>query len=740
MERIASVVVDLALDREFDYLIPDSLASQVDIGTQVEVPFGRTRKRGFVIGLKDKSEWPNLKPLGKVVGDKPLIQKEILKLAQWMADYYAAPIEQVVKTVLPSAVRKKDAKFKEVLFVIPTELASDEEAAAPLRKKAPKQAAALDVLIASGTLPLAEVAKAAGAPASAIRALEDKGFVRITKEPMARDPLAGQNFLRTKNLTLTPEQSVALARTVEAIDTGKPPVILLFGVTGSGETEVYLQSIEYALKQGKGAIVLVPEIALTPQTVERFHSRFGNEIGVLHSHLSDGERHDEWHKIRDGKVKVVVGARSALFAPVENLGLIVVDEEHEQSYKQEETPRYNARDIAVMRGHLQGCAVMLGSATPSVESFYNAHQGKYACVNLSGRVDDRKMPVIRVVDMRAEHELTGEFSVLSRDLTAGIHERIARGEQVMIFLNRRGYATSMICTKCGYVEECNNCSVSMTYHRKADELACHLCGDMRQVPKRCPAPGCGDPDFKQKGLGTEKIESILMGMFKKAVVRRMDSDTMTRKDSYQQILGQFRTGKIDILVGTQMIAKGLHFPNVTLVGVINADTTLHMPDFRAGERTFQLITQVSGRAGRGEVSGEVFVQTYTPTHPAIQASRTLDYDNFIDQELEFRKMLKYPPFSHMVCVTIRSPDEALVQLTATEFYKMLEPMLEDEHVIVASPTPAPIAKMKGSYRFQIIMRAEFTRRMTIPLRHALKHFKWPSKVQVAVDVDALSLV
>ena len=740
MGKVARVVVDLALDREFDYLVPDHLQNLVSIGTQVEVPFGRTRKRGFILGLKDKSEFPELKPLGKLVGEKPLIQPEILELAQWMADYYAAPIEQVIKTVLPSAVRKKDAKFKEVLFVVPTELASDEEKAAEVRKRAPKQAAALDVLIATGTLSLAELAKAADAPTSAVRALEDKGFVRITKEPMARDPLAGQNFLRTKNLVLTPEQEVALDRTIHALENGDPKVILLFGVTGSGKTEVYLQAIEYALKRDKGAIVLVPEIALTPQTVERFHARFGDEIGVLHSHLSDGERHDEWHKIRDGKVRVVVGARSALFAPVENLGLIVVDEEHEQSYKQEETPRYNARDVAVMRGHLQGCAVMLGSATPSVESFHNAHLGKYECVNLSGRVDDRKMPVIRVVDMRHEHELQGEFSIFSRDLIAAIHERIARHEQVMIFLNRRGFATSLICSKCGYVEECVNCSVAMTYHRKTDVIACHLCGDVRKVPNRCPEKTCADPEFKKKGMGTERIESIMKAMFKKAVVRRMDSDTMTRKDSYQQILGQFRTGKIDILIGTQMIAKGLHFPNVTLVGVINADTTLHMPDFRAGERTFQLITQVSGRAGRGEIAGEVFLQTYTPSHPAIQAARSLDYDTFMDQELEFRRALKYPPFSHMVCVTIRCPDEALGELTASHFYKLLEPMLDSVHVVSASPTVAPIAKMKGSFRFQIIMRAQYTRRMTIPLRHALKQFKWPSKVHFTVDVDALSLM
>jgi primosomal protein N' (replication factor Y) len=381
-------------------------------------------------------------------------------------------------------------------------------------------------------------------------------------------------------------------KAIEKPTEAKP--ILLFGVTGSGKTEVYLQGIQHALDQGKGAIMLVPEISLTPQTLERFRGRFGNEIAVLHSHLSEGERHDEWHRIRSGKARIVVGARSALFAPVENLGVILVDEEHEGSYKQEEAPRYHARDVAVMRGKMHKAAVVLGSATPSVESYHNALRGKYELVRLSRRVDDRQMPNLRIIDMRLDSGVSGKPGILSRDLVDAVRLRMDRGEQTMLFLNRRGFSTSMICPTCGHVATCPNCSVSLTFHKHAGELRCHYCGEAQRVPDRCPNAECRDPAFKFSGTGTERVESIIRQCFPHAVIQRMDRDTMTAKDSYRKVLGDFRTGKIDILVGTQMIAKGLHFPNVTLVGVINADTTLNIPDFRAAERTLQLLIQVAG--------------------------------------------------------------------------------------------------------------------------------------------------
>jgi primosomal protein N' (replication factor Y) len=510
-------------------------------------------------------------------------------------------------------------------------------------------------------------------------------------------------------------------------------------VTGSGKTEVYLQAIDYVLKQDRGAIVLVPEIALTPQTVDRFRGRFGDIVAVLHSHLSEGERHDEWHRVHEGHARIVIGARSALFAPIRKLGLIVVDEEHEHTYKQEEAPRYHARDVAVMRGHLEKVAVVLGSATPSLESYHNALRGKYARADMPLRVDEQKMPVMRIVDMRQEMAREGRINVLSRDLVNAIQERLHRAEQTLLFLNRRGYATSLVCPKCGYVAQCDQCSVSLTYHRPSDRLICHICGAAQPVPSACPDPACRDPSFRYAGMGTQRVEDVVARLFPKATVQRMDSDTMTRKESYRKTLGDFRTGKIDILIGTQMIAKGLHFPNVTLVGVIYADLSLHMPDFRAGERTFQLLTQVAGRAGRGDVVGEVIVQTFTPYHPAIQAARRLDYQGFCDQELEYRKELYYPPFSHLICITLRGPVEERVVFSGQALVKALQPLV-GERVIMAGPTPAPLARAKGAFRHQIMMRSLSAKAMVEPLKQVLRGFAWPKDVDYAVDVDALSLL
>jgi primosomal protein N' (replication factor Y) len=739
--RIARVIVDIALDREFDYLIPAELDSAVRSGAQVRVPFGRREVKGYVVGLADTSDHDQakLKPILGLVGKKALVEDNILALARWISDYYLAPIERCVRTVLPGAVRKKGTAFKERLFVIALDKAGDAEAVAALRKAAEKQAAAIDTLVPRREMFLQELAYEAGVSSQAIRGLEKKGFVRIVREAQLRDPHDGMELLRTQPLGLMPQQAAALERVKACIDTLKPPVVLLHGVTGSGKTEVYLQAISHAMASGRGAIVLVPEIALTPQTVERFRGRFGDCIAVLHSHLSEGERHDEWHRIHEGKATIAIGARSALFAPVKDLGLIVVDEEHEPTYKQEEAPRYNARDVAVMRGHMEKCAVVLGSATPSLESWYNARKGKYELVHMPLRVDEQKMPAMRIVDMRGEKEREGRINVLSRDLCTAIEDRIGRAEQTMLFLNRRGFATSLICPKCGYVATCDQCSVAYTFHKAANRLICHICGTVKDVPSRCPEPACRDPSFRFAGIGTQRVEDVIAKIFSKARVQRMDSDTMTRKDAYRTTLGDFRSGKIDILIGTQMIAKGLHFPNVTLVGVINADLSLHMPDFRAGERTFQLLTQVAGRAGRGDVVGEVIVQTFTPFHPAIQAARRLDYDGFCDQEVEARKELDYPPFSHVVCMTLRGAVEEKVSLTAATFMKQLKPLL-DRSVIAGDPTPAPMAKAKGLFRYQMIFRAPTTRRMVEPLRALLKTFAWPDDVEFAVDVDALSLM
>jgi primosomal protein N' (replication factor Y) len=763
---IAKVVVDVAVDKEFDYLIPAALEGQVALGSRVNVSFGSRQTQGYVVGFSKTSAHPELKAIESVVGSKPYIKEALLKLARWMGDYYCAPVELAVQAVLPGAVRNQKAKFKEQLFVeLVGQAQQDDQPRSPTRwtpvslpasdragdsavhlegclvstpsPRAPKQAAALALLTEQGGMFLHDLVKQSGADAGTVRALERKGLVRIGKQASLRDPLSHHNILPTVSLALMPEQAAALAVVTQSVDTLQPPVILLHGVTGSGKTEVYLQAIAHALKQGKGAIVLVPEIALTPQTIERFRGRFGDTVAILHSHLSSGERHDEWHRIHDGEALIAIGARSAVFAPVKDLGLIVVDEEHENTYKQEEAPRYNARDVAVMRGRLEGCAVVLGSATPALESFHNARTGKYRLVEMKHRVDHRSMPFMRIVDMRVEAEKTGRVSVFSRDLVEAVRRRLDKAEQVMLFLNRRGYATSLTCPKCGYVAMCGQCSIALTYHRHDELLKCHVCGDVHRVPERCP--GCQDPAFKFTGIGTQRVELAVGKIFPGAKVTRMDADATTGKDSHRRILADFRIGKIDILVGTQMIAKGLDFPNVTLIGVLNADTSLHMPDFRAGERTFQLLTQVAGRAGRGELPGEVIVQTFTPFHQAIQAARQLDYDGFCDKEFEFRRELGYPPFGRLLCVAIRGMDEAKVIRVAESFAEQLKPRLSPQ-VQVAGPAPAPLARAKGQFRYQLILRAPTSHAMTGPIKAVMKDFKCPAGVSFAVDVDAVSLM
>jgi len=976
MNRIAKVAVDLSLNREFDYLIPAALQEALEIGSRVEVPFGRRRVHGFVVGLADKSEYSELKPIGKMLGSTSLITEPVLDLARWISGYYMAPFETCVRTVLPAVVRRKahgekkqlvvslnvdamsSSRFNEfdparpvshlpggnlphwrqagstyfVTFRLADSLPQEklkqwqcerdewlaenpkptvergedtasteenvdavssprlmewqreyrarftkqfekwldagngscilqqpdirsileeslrcfcgkryglhsyvimpnhlhvlvtpfgehtlskiikgwksvstreinklrgergEDTASTIKKSGvvwqkesfdhivrsaesftkfkryidenpagldsdvyslyscerdgdiasaltPKQQTVVDVLSGSGAVLLSELTVQAGVSAGTVKTLEKKGVVEISSESVYRDPHAGVELVKTEPFNLMPQQAAALALTNRAIDTLDPSVVLLHGVTGSGKTEVYLQAIAHALEQGKGAIVLVPEIALTPQTVDRFRSRFADRpeiIAVLHSSLSDGERYDEWHRIRAGEARVVVGARSALFAPVHPLGLIVVDEEHEPTYKQDEAPRYNARDVAVMRGHREQCAVVLGSATPSLESYANSQSGKYACAELNQRVDNRQMPAIRMVDMRVEAQREGRPHIFSRELIKAVRARLGRVEQTMIFLNRRGFSASLICPDCGYTPECRHCSVNMTYHKARAQLVCHFCGAEEAVPARCPE--CRSDQFRYAGAGTEKIEEIMKKLFPKARIERMDSDTMRRKNAHRDVLGRFRSGKIDILVGTQMIAKGLDFPNVTLVGVVNPDHALHMADFRAGERTFQLLTQVAGRAGRGEAAGEVIVQTYTPHHPAIQAARRMDFEGYCDQELAFRKELSYPPYAHLACVTLRGKTEIAVERTAQVFHRALSNGLRGEGIELSGAVPAPIARVRGEYRWQIIARAPKTRILANALRAATGEMKVPKGVKYTIDIDAMSLL
>ncbi|MBA4389157.1 MAG: primosomal protein N', partial [Verrucomicrobia bacterium] len=745
--------------------VPPHLAARAKIGSRVTVSFGPRRIGGYIVGFAEKSCHDKVKQVLAIDDAKPYITRNLLKLAAWMAKYYCATIEQAVRTILPGPVRNERARFKQQIFVEVVETrnagaeqqpdATEEAAPAISPKLTKRQQEILAEIQKRGRVLLSELQRDLHVTAAPIKALATGGLVKMERGDLRRDPLANKTILRTNHLKLMPSQEKALKMIVACMEARSPAqyaaasdpcasgragsnVVLLHGVTGSGKTEVYLQAIDHVLRQGRGAIVLVPEISLTPQTVEGFVARFGDRVAVLHSHLSSGERHDEWHRIRDGQADIVIGARSAIFAPLEKLGLIVVDEEHEPSYKQDESPRYSARDVAVMRGVIEGCPVVLGSATPALESWYNTRNGKYKLAMLPHRADNRKMPLMRIVDMRIETERNnGKPSVLSGDLMDAMRLRLDRGEQTMLFLNRRGYSTSLICQKCGFVAKCDHCSVSLTYHRSEELLRCHICGWSGKVPQQCPT--CNDPAFKFAGVGTQRVEIIVKKCFPSATIQRMDSDVTTRKDDYDRILGEFRTGKTHILIGTQMIAKGLHFPNVTLVGVIYADLSLHMPDFRASERTFQLLAQVAGRAGRGEVPGEVFVQTYTPSNPAIQAARQLDYDRFIDQEIEARKELKYPPHTHLICVTLKSQSEGKVAYCSTMLVRALRPKLPPG-VIVSEAMPSPLSRAEGFYRYQVVLRYISTIKMTEPLMKTLEEFKMPREVSWTVDVDATSII
>ncbi len=732
MKPIAKVVVDLALDREFDYLIPDTIQGLVKIGSCVEISFGHRQVTGFVVGLADSSKIDDLKSIRNVLGEKSLITETVMDLARWMSSYYLAPFEVCVRTVLPAVVRKKNRAHKKQ-FVSLTGTTWEK----PLSKA---QQRVCQTLKTMGNMFLSELIVTAGVSASPVKTLEKNGLVTISTTSVYRNPHEGVELVKTDPLPLMTQQADALNQIIEAMKKPTSAVVLLHGVTGSGKTEVYLQAIAHALEQGCGAIVLVPEIALTPQTVDRFRARFADcseRVAVLHSLLSDGERYDEWHRIRSGEAQIVVGARSALFAPVQSLGLIVVDEEHEPTYKQGKKPRYNARDTAVMRGRIETCTVVLGSATPALESYTNAKNHKYYYADMPLRVDERSMPMMHIVDMRIEAQRKGRPQLFSNELIEAIHLRLSCAEQIIIFLNRRGFSASLTCPNCGYVAECEHCSISMTYHKARARLVCHICGGEQFVPTHCPT--CQSPQFHYTGAGTEKIEDVMVKLFPQARIKRMDSDTMRRKNAHRNLLSQFRKGKIDILIGTQMIAKGLDFPNVTLVGIVNPDHALHLPDFRAGEHVFQLLTQVAGRAGRGDTPGEVIVQTYTPHHPAIQSARRMDFKGFCDQELAFRKELGYPPSTRLTCITLCGKDEANVETTAKKLFQCLEQCAPDE-LILSPAIPSPIARIRGEFRWQILLRAVRPRTLNTLIRAAFQQFKCPKTVKATIDVDAISLL
>ena len=735
----AAVILEVSVDKSLDYGIPQPLAGKVKRGSFVEVPVRGHLRKGYVVALCDKPAYHRVLPIAKVLGQEEVVTDELFELALWMSRYYAAPLRHVFRVMLPGSIRK-NMQAKEQLFVSRAQTRDAlVQLCKDLREKQPQQAAALDVLLqVKKGIFLSELMEKAGVSRSPIDSLAKRGAVALQNVTVDRSPLVGEEYFRTKPKKLNPSQAAALQSIDAAVRGARFETHLLHGVTGSGKTEVYMQAIETALAQDKGALMLVPEISLTGQTIERFKSRFQGEIAILHHRLSDGERHDEWHKIRSGKARIVIGARSAVFSPVRNIGLIIVDEEHEMSYKQsEESPCYHARDVAVMRANMARAVVVLGSATPSLESYYNALTGKYILSELGERADSASMPTVRIVDMKREFERHKGYTSFCELLLDSIKKRIEQKEQVILFLNRRGYHTTQLCRHCGYVVECPHCDVSLTFHLGDNALACHLCGYTLSPPPKC-CPECRSEDaMKYKGVGTEQIQRALHAIFPEVKSLRIDADTTRHKGSHERLLREFRSGKADVLIGTQMIAKGLHFPSVTLVGVLNSDASLNIPDFRASETVFQLITQVSGRAGRGTLKGEVVIQTCLPDHPIILQAAAQDYSTFYKEEIAVREVFGYPPFTHLVKYTFtgsaQRATEAFAETFRSHFLQSLPPVYQIHPVI-----PAGYAKIKDKYRFQFLVRGPSVYFVNQETEKARQRHLPPDGLTLHIDVDPAS--
>ncbi len=733
-------------DKVLHYRVPEGMRAAAQVGALVRVPIVNTMKLGIVGEIGAPADFPveRLKTLAQVVYPFPALPPDLLGLARWMARYYACGLDSIIETMIPAAVRRGAGLKQEKLLAIARRLPADELAA--LEKKAPAQAKLYRFLEQQfRPQPKALVLARLAVTAAVASGLEKRGVLREETRRIERtayeDDHAAGELVAAQPHRLNEEQQRATDALAASLAENKFGVTLLHGVTGSGKTEVYLRAIAAALAAGGGVAFLVPEVALTPQTVARLRSRLeaiapGLRCVVWHSHLSEGERLDGWLAMATGEARVVVGARSAIFAPVQNLRLIVIDEEHEPAYKQDETPRYHGRDVAVMRAKLAGALCVLGSATPSLESFTNVEAGKYKLLQLTQRVDARKLPYIDIVDLRIEAMKQRTLPALSGKLVRAMQDRLERREQTILFINRRGYSSSMLCTKCGHTEECSHCSIAMTYHRSDETLRCHLCGDQRNAPARCPK--CGAPEIRWRGLGTQRIEEAVRRVVPRARIERMDTDTMSKKNRFREVLAAFRAGKIDVLVGTQMIGKGLDFPNVTLVGLVDADMSMHVPDFRANERTFQLLVQVAGRAGRGDRAGEVIVQTFTPQAEAIQFSRQADFAGFAAAELKIRKDFNYPPYRHLIHHLFRGPNPEKLQFFAEQWAKLVEKTLGDR-VELRGPSASPIEKIKDEYRWQLWYFTHAVTKVVPELQRLRAEFAWPDDLTQVIDVDPVNL-
>lgn len=798
--RVASVIVDVPArqtDQAYDYLIPDDWLGTIQRGMRVIVPFGPRNIQGFVVDIKNDSSIEKLREIIEPMDLVPVLNEELLQLGKWITEttlcYKISAFQAMLPVALKARYEKKvrllplktvnqlpenlrvffDNKIEvtweeiiennllrdfqrevtngivEVIYEVRGRITKKKikriEPAKPMEElvqalnSLPKNAVKQKEVIAhfinhrepiERNVLLAKLK----ASSSTVKALIDKDLLSEKEVEAYRDPYQNRTFETTNPLRLTDEQAAALIPINEAIDKEQHEVFLLYGVTGSGKTEIYLQSIDKVLKQGKEAIVLVPEIALTPQMVTRFKGRFGDAVAVLHSGLSAGEKYDEWRKIQRGEVSVVVGARSAIFAPFENLGVIIIDEEHETSYKQEENPRYHARDVAIQRAKFHRCSVVLGSATPSLETFARAKKNVYNLLTLAKRMNNQALPTVEIVDMREELR-GGNRSMFSRQLFDKLVDRLQKNEQAVLFLNKRGHSSFVMCRDCGYVIDCPHCDISLTYHRYQQQMKCHYCGFETIVPTTCPE--CASEHIRYFGTGTQKVEEELGKVLPEARVIRMDVDTTTRKGSHERLLTNFQQGKGDILLGTQMIAKGLDFPNITLVGVLSADTMLHLPDFRSSEKTFQLITQVSGRAGRHQLPGEVVIQTYTPEHYSIELAGQQDYDQFYEREMVIRRMHEYPPFYFLAQIIV-SHEQLTKVVSVTDTIALFVRSRLSNKTIVLGPVASPIPRINDRYRYQCLIKYKREPNLNETLKNILDRYQQEivrDGLSISIDVN-----
>jgi primosomal protein N' (replication factor Y) len=735
MPLFVTVLLDKGLKKALTYSVPDHLRSLIAEGKRVSVPIQKRSVKGTILSLLDKAPRYPVKDVMEVISEE-IINDDLKKLGQWMSDYYATPLPFVLKTMLPGSLRK-DMKVKKQ-YTINTILRGAKliDYTASIREKHPKRASVLDVLLKNKNGIFLSKLLEKDVSVSAINTLEKNGIIKKSLVEVDRSILADVPFFKTSPKVLNEPQAKAFKEIEASLEANTFKTFLLHGITGSGKTEVYLQAIEKALSQNKGIIMLIPEIALTEQTVERFKHRFEDRIAVLNYRLSDGEKTDAWKNIAKGKIPIVIGARSAVFSPMPNVGLIIVDEEHELSYKQiDEMPCYNARDIAVVRGSFTNSTVILGSATPSLESVYNVMEKKYHYLQMNQRAAAKNPPTIKLVNMEEERENGKGFTMLSQTLLTEIKKRIDVGEQIILFLNRRGYFSCQVCSSCNETISCPSCDSSLTYHRGEKILACHLCGYEKKAPiTKCPS--CGEMEtLKYKGPGTEQVERSLHAIFPEIRTLRMDRDTTKHKGSHETILKEFRSGKADLLIGTQMIAKGLDFPLVTLSAVIGADSSLHIPDYRSTESLFQVMTQVVGRSGRAELPGLALIQTYYTKHPVMQAVLNDDFKGFIKAELEDRKLCNYPPYTKICKLVFTSTDKVAAEKTAENFHNYLTAALP-KTVALYKPMPCGYAKIKDKFRFQILLKSQHTGQLCAILKN--HPIKIPTKVRFLIDIGATS--